>query len=163
MLKLELIGDDRIRAALRQGGSSLDKELQSSMAFLVLRLQKHIRTDKLLGQVLNRRTGNLRNNIIRRVEQNGRSVTGIVGIGKGAPYGKLHEYGFSGTVSVPEHVRKQKTAWGRRLKAPVNVRVSAHTRRVNLPERSFMRTALAEMRPLIAREIGDAVKRSLPW
>ncbi|MDO4693671.1 MAG: HK97 gp10 family phage protein [Eikenella sp.] len=161
MMRLELIGDDHIRAALLAYGRNIERELDSSMAFIVLRLQKHIRTHKLLGQVLNRRTGNLRANIIRRVEKTDGQTVGIVGIGKGAPYGKLHEYGYSGTQTVAAHIRTQKTAWGKRLKTPVQVRVSAHTRRVNLPERSFMRTALADMAPLIEAELTAAVKRSL--
>ena len=37
--------------------------------------------------------------------------------------------------------------------------VRAHSRKVNLPERSFMRTALAEMEPEIREEFRDAIAR----
>lgn len=149
MLKVELSGMHDIRTALNLADGHIRRETERSMAFLVFRLQKRIKTYKLLGQVLNRRTGNLRDNIVRRVESSGSRISGTVGIASGAPYGRLHEYGFTGTVSVPAHIRLQKQAFGRRLKQAVYVKVRAHTRHVNLPERSFMRTALADILPLV--------------
>ena len=163
MLKFEMVGDSEMRAALAGCSKKIDDEIKSSMAFVVLRLQKQVKTHKLLGQVLNRRTGNLRNNIVRDSWQDGGLTVGVVGIASGAPYGKLHEYGFSGAVSVPSHVRQAKQAFGRRLKTPINVHVSAHTRRVGLPERSFMRTAFADMLPFIRQEFEAAAKRGLRW
>lgn len=163
MLKFEMVGDSEMRAALAGCSKKIDDEIKSSMAFVVLRLQKQVKTHKLLGQVLNRRTGNLRDNIVRDSWQDGSLTVGVVGIASGAPYGKLHEYGFSGAVSVPAHVRQVKQAFGRRLKTPINVHVSAHTRRVRLPERSFMRTAFADMLPFIRQEFEAAAKRGLRW
>lgn len=163
MLKFEMVGDSEMRAALAGCSKKIDDEIKSSMAFVVLRLQKQVKTHKLLGQVLHRRTGNLRDNIVRDSWQDGGLTVGVVGIASGAPYGKLHEYGFSGAVSVPAHVRQAKQAFGRRLKTPINVHVSAHTRRVRLPERSFMRTAFADMLPFIRQEFEAAVKRGLKW
>lgn len=160
--KIEMTGDDALRAVFSEWNARIQAETERSMGFIVLRLQKQIRTHKLLGQVLNRRTGNLRKNILREVSADGGSVTGVVGIGRGAPYGRLHEFGFAGTQSVAAHIRRQKAAWGRRLKTPIDVHVSAHSRRVKLPERSFMRTAFSEVKPLIAEEIAAALARSAP-
>lgn len=160
--KIEMVSDDTLRAAFAEWNGRIQAETERSMGFIVLRLQKQIRTHKLLGQVLNRRSGNLRDNILRDVATDGSRVTGTVGIGKDAPYGKLHEFGFAGTQSVAAHIRRQKAAWGRRLKTPLDVHVSAHTRRISLPQRSFMRTAFAELQPLIAEEIAAALARSAP-
>ncbi|MDO5058581.1 MAG: HK97 gp10 family phage protein [Neisseria sp.] len=161
MIKVQLAGMHEIQTALNLTDRRIATEVERSLAFLLFRLQKRIKTDKLLGQVLNRRTGNLRANIVRQMEQNGKVLSGVVGIAPGAPYGKLHEYGFSGTVSVPAHIRMQKQAFGRRLKTPLAVKVSAHTRKLNLPERSFMRTALADIEPLVQSEFNAALERGL--
>ena len=163
MIKFEMVGDSEMRAALSACSRKIDDEIKSSMAFMVFRLQKQIKTHKLLGQVLHRRTGNLRDNIVRDSWQDGGRTVGVVGIAPGAPYGKLHEYGFSGAVSVPAHVRQVKQVFGRRLKTPINVHVSAHTRHERQPERSFMRTAIADMLPFIRQEIEAAAKRGLKW
>ena len=50
-----------------------------------------------------------------------------------------------------------KKAWGKPIK-PKSIMVSAYTRNMNLPERSFLRTALREMTPEIQAEIDKALQ-----
>lgn len=161
MLKLKLANQHELLTLLNHADKRVDAELERSVAVMTLRLQKHVKTHHLLGQVLNRRTGNLRNNIVRENGRDGARLFGVVGIDAGAPYGKLHEYGYSGKVNVPEHWRTVTKAFGRNLKAAKRVKVRAHTKSVNLPERSFMRTALRALQPAIEEEFKRALWRAV--
>ena len=48
-------------------------------------------------------------------------------------------------------------AFGRQIKNPRKIMVRAHMAHMNLPERSFMRSALDEMRPEIREAFTDAI------
>jgi hypothetical protein len=48
-------------------------------------------------------------------------------------------------------------AFGKQLKEPVTATVSAHTMKMNLPEKSFLRSALNDMRAEIVEGIAQAV------
>lgn len=116
-----------------------------SMGRMTLLLQNRVMRAKLSGQVLNVRTGTLRRSIDQAVYQEGAQIRGVVGTN--VEYARVHEYGFSGTVTVKEHLRLIKKAFGKDLKTPREVTVRTHSARVNLPERSFLRSALREMEP----------------
>ncbi|MFX6778543.1 hypothetical protein ABTH52_20150, partial [Acinetobacter baumannii] len=70
------------------------------------------------------------------------AVIGIVSTN--VKYGRIHEYGFSGTVAVRESLRQVNKAFGRPIQTR-EVAVRAHSRRVNLPARSFLRSALHDL------------------
>ena len=112
---------------------------------------------KVSGEVLNVRTGRLRRSINQIVLARGSEVTGIVSTP--VEYAPPHEYGFKGQVPVAEHLRTIKAAFGRSI-APKSITVRAHLRSVELPERSFLRTALRELETTgaIDREVARAVK-----
>lgn len=94
---------------------------------------------KYLGQALGVVTGRLRRSITHKVTESTGEVRGIVGTN--VEYAGVHEYGFQGQVTVREHLRRTKSG--------NSAVVHAHARAVNLPERSFLRSALREMRPRI--------------
>jgi phage virion morphogenesis protein len=51
----------------------------------------------------------------------------------------VHQYGFDGTVTVPAHMRKIKSAFGRKLKGGAkSIQVSAHSRHMRIPARPSM-------------------------
>ena len=57
------------------------------------------------------------------------------------------------------HLRTIKEAFGKPLKAgTIQVSVTAHTRQVNYPARSFLRTALADLAPQIRDVLDRAIK-----
>lgn len=118
-------------------------------------IQQHVQTQKLSGQVLNRRTGRLRNSINALVQEAPGSVSARVGTG--VSYGRIHEYGFQGTLQVPAHTRMQTMAFGHPMQAKL-VEVRAHPMRVNLPERSFLRSSLRDKAPEAIERIRIAVR-----
>lgn len=158
MLKIEFIGDKEVASRLQLYSPKVYESLLITITKLSIELQAKIKREKLTGQVLKTRTGTLRRSINFRVDKTTTDIIGRVGIGAdAAKYGIMHEFGFKGVENVRGHLRTIKQAFGRSI-APRQIVVSSHTRTVNYPERSFMRTALAEMRPQIQEQISKAVK-----
>lgn len=139
---------DHTRTALRDGISAL-----------TLRLLAKVKAEKLSDQVLRVRTGRLRRSITSRISEAGRVVTGTVGTN--VEYAARHEFGKQGPEQVREHLRMVKQAWGKTLKQPHQVTVRAHTRNINYPARSFLRSTLEEMRPEISAELSAALNRAM--
>jgi phage gpG-like protein len=67
-------------------------------------------------------------------------------VGTPYKYGRAHEHGFSGTVSVPKHKREITQAWGKPIERK-RITVRAHSRRLNLPKRPFLQPAVQAMGP----------------
>jgi phage gpG-like protein len=165
----------RAEAFLGQLASG-QKALTEAMVRVVNRLsilvQAHVKGQKLTGQVLHVRTGTLRRSINRRVYQEGEAVWAVVGTN--VRYAAIHEYGFTGAVSVREHVRKIRAparmvvvknklsksgvgTWQRKQGAVVGEAVvKQHVRQVSMPERSFLRSSIRDLEPIIRRDIRAA-------
>lgn len=152
-------GSEAVVAKFDAFPEKLHKQLKIAITRLTLFLQKDVKAGKLSGQALKVRTGTLRRSIDQRVLETPNSVTGVVSTN--VKYGKVHEYGFSGAVTVRAHLRQIKQAFGRSIN-PVSAMVSEHTRQVNLPERSFLRSALKDLGDSgrILTEINAAVERA---
>lgn len=131
-------------------GPRLSAALARQVTILAIDTQARVKRDKLSGQVLKVRTGHLRSSIAERVETHdtgdAREVVGFVGIFQGPTltYGRAHEFGFAGDAQVAAHER---------LGHPV----AAHVRHVNLPERSFLRSTLAERESAIVAALQQTI------
>jgi len=161
-----------VRATLRAMPEHIRAELRKAMTRITLKLARHSVQTKLSGQVLKRRTGTLARSVMQspRVYETAEAVVGSVGIaditgpGGRAPvhYGAAHEFG--GEITIPEHLRLVKQAFGRELKFPVWANVRSHT--VKLPERSFLRSSLQDLYAdgtigaEVAAAVGDGVGRA---
>lgn len=158
MVKIEFIGDREVASKLKELEPKIYNSLLLTITKLSIQLQAKIKSEKLTGQVLKTRTGTLRRSINYRVDKTSSQIIGRVGIGAdAAKYGIMHEFGLRGTEDIRSHLRTIKKVWGKSI-SPKQISVRSHTRTVNYPERSFMRTALAEMRPIIQSDISKAVK-----
>lgn len=135
----------RVMVGVRTGVREKMLETMNTIGFDI---QGYVQDQKLSGQVLNRRTGRLRNSINQKTQDNGTSIT--TQIGTGVLYARPHEYGFQGTVAVPAYQRMQTMAWGRAIAARM-VNVRAHPMKLNIPEKSFLRSSLREKGP---QEVG---------
>jgi phage gpG-like protein len=142
-----------------QKAPKLQENLRRSIGRLVLMLVRNVKGNKLSGQVLNVRTGRLRRSINgRTVMTNPDRPEGTVGTN--VVYARPHEFGFKGNVTVKSHLRTVKQAFGKSI-TPVQVQVGSFSRRVDLPVRSFLRSALTDMEPVIRTEINTAVREAL--
>jgi hypothetical protein len=108
--------------------------------------------------VLKSRTGALRSGIDLRVAQSARGVTASVFTD--LRYAAAQEYGFAATVSVGASLRRIREAFGRPI-AEKTISVRAHNRRMNLPERSFLRSALEDMTPAIREGVEAALAEAV--
>lgn len=159
MIQFQVLGGDTLAFTLRQYAPKIQSALESSIGKATLRLQGYVMANKLSGQVLNVRTGNLRRHIDQFVNVSDKQITGLVGTN--VRYGVAHEYGFSGTVTVKAHMRLIKQAFGKPLKQPRYVQVKAYSMNVKLPERSFLRSALRDLQPQIEANIQQAIQGAI--
>lgn len=139
---------DKVRARLEQAVYDLAEKLRS-----------HIVQDKLLGQVLNRRSGRLGQSIQQKVESTGSSITGTVYSAGDVKYAAIHEFGGY----IPAHVIEAKNAQS--LAFTMGGR-QVFAKRVNwpgatMPERSFMRSSLADMKEEIVQKMTLAVQEGM--
>jgi hypothetical protein len=111
----------------------------------------------LSGDVLNTRTGALRASLAASVDP-GQTLRAT--ITASAPYAAFQEYGFTGTENVRAHLRRQAQAFGRAI-APVTAQVRAYDRKIDYPAHSYLRSALAELAPLIAATLQAATAEAL--
>lgn len=147
MIRFEMVNGDQYTARLMSIPDRLRAQLKQAMQKIVIDLQRQVVKNKLSGQVLNVVTNRLRSSITGRVEDTGTGISGIVGTN--VPYGRVHEYG--GSFTIPAHTRTS------RLGNSYNVRsYTAH-----FPERSFMRTSLADLAGQIRADLEAAVSRGL--
>jgi phage gpG-like protein len=153
-----LVGDRRLIGQLQALPQAVQSGLGRAMLQLAQQLQDHVQQDKLSGEVLRVRSGALRASIAAQTADSGTTFSATVG--SDLPYAAAQEYGFSGTVSVRAHLRRIREAFGRPI-AERTISVGAYTRNMNLPARSFLGSALADMQPEIEAALRDAVNQPL--
>lgn len=158
MIGAFLIGDRETVARLEALPERLRNRLTARITALALKLEDHVKSDYLSGQVLNVKTGALRRSIHNSIQSGTSNVTGIVG-SYSLPYARFWELGFQGTETVRAHLRQQTMAFGRPM-TPKEVMVRQHTRDVNNPGRPFLKPALADMRDEIVAGIEGAIQEA---
>lgn len=159
MIRAELVNGDAVIAKLDALPNRVRDELKIGIGKLALKLAGNVKTEKLSGQVLKVRTGRLRRSITDVVEDSATTVSGIVS--SPVSYAAFQEYGFRGTETVRAHLREIRQAFGRSIE-PMQVAVGEHSRKVDYPAHSFLRTALADLEAsgMIETEINAALERA---
>jgi phage gpG-like protein len=155
-MSVRAVGDAAVIAYFGRVPARADAEIGTTVNRLVLKLQNKVKKDKLSGQVLKVRSDGLRGGIDQVFLRTPGAARGIVGTN--LSYAAKHEYGFNGTESVKQHLRTIKKAWGREI-SPRDVVVRQHSRSVNMPERSFLRSSLRDMTPEIMADLEAAAGR----
>jgi phage gpG-like protein len=150
MITSTVTGDKEFILKLASFPDKLRAELKTSMTSAMDRLKGHVQDDKLSGQVLNVRTGDLRASIAADVTDDTTSVTGKVSTD--LPYSAIHEYG--GTI--PPHPINTLNSAAHRFMTGTSV---MHPGCV-IPERSYLRTSLRDMADSIRDELQLGVNRA---
>jgi phage gpG-like protein len=153
-----LVGDQQVLERLRALPDAVNSALLRAITRLGIELQRDVQQDKLSGQVLRSHTGSLRSSIDLTVDQSGGTITASVS--SDSRYAGVHEYGFAGTVSVRASLRRISKAFGRPI-AEKTINVRAYDRRMDLPERSFLRSALEDTAPAIREEVQAALTKAV--
>lgn len=152
LLNVTVVGDRELVARLDAMPGAVQKALALKIKQLALKMEAKVKTEKLNGQVLNRITGRLARSISNGVDSTVDHVIGRVYSSGDVKYARPHEFGFQGEVEVPEHERH--VVFGREVNP---FTVGPYTMRMNLPERSFLRSSLKDMTPEISKGMKDAV------
>ena len=158
MITAYLVGDEQLLERLRGLPDAINSELLRGITQLGIELQRAVQQDKLSGQVLRSRTGSLKSSIDLRVDQSGGAIAASVFTD--SRYAGVQEYGFAGTVSVRASLRRIREAFGRPI-AEKTISVRAYDRRMDLPERSFLRSALEDMMPAIREGVEAALAETV--
>jgi len=161
------VDDSRVRARFDKFPTALQSALAVHVERFVIYLQSYVRENKLSGDPLHRRTGNLSASInYTPVQITGHSVESSVGTN--LPYGRVHELG--GTFTIPAYMHPGRKAGadikeaGLSVKNPSSFRyepylVRAHT--ATYPMRAFLRPSLRETKGVFSAEISAAVVDSI--
>jgi len=153
-IRFRLLGNAAAVANFQRIKAEAPAFFQRRMNTVTLRLASYVKTDKLSGQVLHRRSGLLSRSIHGVVEVSGQTVVGRVG-SRGVEYAAYHEFGFTGTETVREHLRTITKAWGRPLDEPLTVTVHEYERQVDYPPHSFLRSALKDLSEWAVSTLSD--------
>jgi phage gpG-like protein len=121
-------------------------------------LQRKVQQDELAGQMLAARSGSLKSSIDLRIDQSATVVTATVFTD--SAYARAHEYGFAGTVNVRASLRRITESFGRPISGKT-ISVRSHSRRMDLPERSFLRSALEDVAPAIRDEVEASLRETV--
>ena len=181
----EILGVEKVVAFVGSRGPEVSKVLRLQVRNLAVMLSSYVKTNKLTGEVLKVQTGRLRRSITSKVLEQGSLVSGLVGTN--VEYARAHEFGVDKfkVVTVRDYIRKcasrnsygikrggaikdgsGKTT-GHALKHYLSAEGIAHVhsfqrnQHTKLPERSFLRTALAELAPGIREDLANAIRKAL--
>jgi phage gpG-like protein len=134
---------DRVRQALSSKANVLAVALEAKIQ------------QKLSGGVLNMRSGALARSIIATVDESSADVSVRIGSSGDVKYAAIHEFG--GTIPpheiVPNKAKALAFAAGGKQVFAARVNLPA----VTMPERSYLRSSLAEMAGEIAEGLSEAV------
>lgn len=156
MIEGQVVGGTELVQRIGAFGPKIQGGLEKAIRRLTIELLAQVKAQKLSGQVLNVKTGRLRRSITQRIDGAGSaSVTGTVGTN--VAYGKVHEFG--GPQTIRAHQRMMTKAWGKPVKEPRLISVRAHI--AKYPERSFLRSALADLEPKIKATLQGAVTEAV--
>ena len=136
-------------------------EIRRTVNALTLKLQRTIQEDMLTGQRLNVQSGRLRGSVSSKVEEDKDWIEGTVGAGGAlVPYAFTHEFGLKGAMAIKAHLRMIKKVFGQPI-TPRQVMIKAHSRKVDMKERRFMRDSLDEVAKIVPKNIDAAIERGL--
>jgi phage gpG-like protein len=158
VITARLVGDDAMLGWLRAIPDAVASGIARAISQLGIDLQRRIQEDELSGQILAARSDSLKSSIDLEIDQSGDEVSATVS--SDSVYAHVHEYGFSGTLNVRASLRRITEAFGRPI-SQKTINVRAYRRRMELPERSFMRSALEDMDPAIRDEVEAALGEAL--
>lgn len=155
MFTVELIGKTELLARVTGWTAAVIAEEKVAVTRQTIELQAHVIRDKLSGQVLNVRSGDLRRSIQEEAPlTEGTGVFGRVFSSGDVKYARIHEYG--GRTAPHDIVPNKAEALAFMIGGKQVFAKVVHHPGSQMPERSFLRSALADR----AVEIGSALKEA---
>jgi len=159
MLQVSLTGADTLATRLETLPAAVQAAVRAKAADLAERLRAHVVDDKLSGQVLRSKTGALAASIGAEVTVDGDAVVARVFSSGDLKYARIQEYGgqtpahdiIPNKAKVLAFITGGETVFARIVHHPGST----------IPERSYLRSSLADMAGVIAGELKAAVLGAL--
>jgi hypothetical protein len=143
---------DGLKQSFETRGDAVFARLRAEMNAQVTNLLSYVKDEKLSGQMLHQRTGNLKNSGFSTVETSGDEIAGEVGFGNTALYAVFQEQGAS--IPAVEGKLMVFEVGGKKI---FTMRRAAFT----LPARPFLSTSLDENREAITLAFQEAVDEEM--
>ena len=187
MIAAELVGAERVLSFMERLPEQSKDSMKRAILRLAVMLQNYVKDSELTGQALHVRTGRLRRSITAKATEEGTTYAGIVGTN--VVYARINEFGGQtrpheirpvrarallfargGFIGPMESMRTQGGRYAKGKKAAISraigdgsmqfARVVRHPGS-KIPERSFLRSALAALPPEIRAGIEAALKEAI--
>jgi len=155
MLTVRLQGDAALIKRLQVMPGSIQAALVRKVTQLTLMLEQKVK-GKLTDDVLHVRTGKLHNSVFHEVEADSTKVIGKVGAGRNVAYAAIHEFGGQTKAHVIEAMNG-KALYFQMAGKPVFAKRVNHPGST-IPERSYLRSSLAEMKEEIIDGMAEAIR-----
>lgn len=154
MIKIQAVALDNVIANFRDYPAKLKTRIVETMRQLGVEYVNYVRKNKLSGNPINSRTGALSNSIYATVVETGDIATITAG-SRGVRYAGIQEYG--GTVHIPaiRPVSARVLHWTSGGGNVFAMYARAHD--VRIPERSYLRSSLREMQPVMISRLRAAI------
>lgn len=149
------VDDSAVIARFTSMPDKVHNNLVRAVTTSTLNLRTHIVRDKLNGQVLQRRTGRLGQSIQTEVTNTSTTITGIVYSAGDVKYARIHEFGGQTAPHIIVPKNAQALYFNGRFAKKVNHPGS------KIPERSYMRSSLADMAAEISANLKAAVAEGI--
>ena len=150
---------DSASAALAAAPERMREALSVKVGALASALQARVQ-QKLSGTVLNARSGALVSSIISAIEASSTSIAARISTSGDIKYAAIHEFG--GTIPpheiVPDKAKALAFLIGGKQAFATRVNLPA----IAIPERSYLRSSLAEMADEIWEGLSEAVVNAMP-
>lgn len=156
MITARLVGDDAVLARLRAAADLAASELARAITTLGIELQRKIQEYELTGQTLAARSGSSRGSSTSlQLDQSDDRIAATVS--SDSEYAHAHGYGV---VDVGAKLRRITKAFGRPIPRKA-ISMRSYHRGTDVPERSFLQSALEDMDPAIRDEVEAALREAL--
>src|SRR5205823_2172779 len=152
MITARLVGGDAVLAWLRAIPDAVASGLARAIATLGIELQRKIQEHEIANQTLAARSGSLSNSL--QIDQSDNRIAATVS--GGSDYTHAHEYGLTAS-DVGASLRHVKKAFRRPIPGKA-ISLQSYHRRIEVPEPSFLHSALEDMNPAIRDEVGAALR-----
>lgn len=150
------VDSSQVEALLDKKAEIIIASLRSELTAQTTNLLSYVKDEKLSGQVLNQRSGNLKNSGFTSFEETADTMVGNVSFGATVPYAAIHEYG--GEINIPE-VSGKLMVFERDGQTIFTRRHRAFT--VRMPARSYLEPSLEEEGPTIIAGLQGAVDEAV--
>jgi phage gpG-like protein len=159
MIGMQIIGSQRVITALGDAPVKVNAAVKSSLDAFATELAGYIKAEKLSGDPLHRRSGRLSASVHPVTEQTGTTMAGGAGGGAGVPYAQIHEFG--GVIPAHEVVVRNAKALCFTVDGVRRFATRVQIPDVQMPERSYMRSAFDEQAPSGMEQLRAAVKAAI--